>query len=161
MKVNLITIGKLKDEYFKKAFAEYEKRLSRFCVFTVSELPEARFPDNPKDAEIETALKKEAVLINKALTRDALTIAFCIEGRKVSSEQFSGVVNCGKNVNFIIGSTHGLDVSIKQNAECISFSDMTFPHGLFRVMAAEQIYRALQIEAGGAYHSAFTKKVEK
>jgi 23S rRNA (pseudouridine1915-N3)-methyltransferase len=155
MRVNLITVGKLKDEYFKKAFAEYEKRLTRFCVMSVIELPESRFPEKPNAAEVSAALEKEAALIKKAMLKDALNIAFCIEGRKVSSEGFSKIVNCGRNVNFIIGSTHGLHSEIKDICEKISVSDMTFPHGLFRVLAIEQIYRAFQIEAGTAYHSIF------
>jgi 23S rRNA (pseudouridine1915-N3)-methyltransferase len=155
MKVNLIAIGKLKDEFNRAAFAEYEKRLSRFCSFTLCELPEARLPDRINNAEITAALEKEAVSINKALIKDAVNIAFSIEGEKLSSERFSKVINCGKNVNLIIGSTHGLAPQIKQNCKEISFSDMTFPHGLFRVMAMEQLYRAFQIEAGADYHSNF------
>jgi 23S rRNA (pseudouridine1915-N3)-methyltransferase len=155
LKVNLITIGKLRDEYFRAAFAEYEKRLSRFCTFALCELPEARLPDKYNAAEIAAALEKEAVSINKVLIKDAVNIAFSIEGEKLSSESFSKLINCGKNVNLIIGSTHGLAPGIKQICKEISFSDMTFPHTLFRVMAMEQLYRAFQIEAGGDYHSSF------
>jgi 23S rRNA (pseudouridine1915-N3)-methyltransferase len=155
LKVNLIAIGKLKDDFNRGAFAEYEKRLSRFCSFSVCELPEARFSEKAHNAEIAAALEKEAVSINKALIKDAVNIAFSIEGEKLSSEGFSKLINCGKNVNLIIGSTHGLAPEIKRNCKEISFSDMTFPHGLFRVMAMEQLYRAFQIEAGGNYHSSF------
>jgi 23S rRNA (pseudouridine1915-N3)-methyltransferase len=155
LKVNLIAIGKLKDKYFHSAFAEYEKRLSRFCAFTLCELPEARLPDKFNAAEIAAALEKEAVSINKALIKDAVNIAFSIEGEKLSSEGFSKLINCGKNVNLIIGSTNGLSPGIKQICKEISFSDMTFPHGLFRVMAMEQLYRAFQIEAGSNYHNSY------
>jgi 23S rRNA (pseudouridine1915-N3)-methyltransferase len=155
MKVNLITIGKLKDDFYRAAFAEYEKRISRFCVFTLTELPEARLPDKLNDTIVRAALEKEAALINRALLKDALTIAFTIEGKKLNSEGFSKLINCGQNLNLIIGSTHGLSPEIKRISTEISFSDMTFPHGLFRVMAAEQLYRAFMIESGGAYHSKF------
>jgi 23S rRNA (pseudouridine1915-N3)-methyltransferase len=155
MKVNLITIGKLKDEFYRAAFAEYEKRLSRFCAFTLVELPEAKLPDKLNDTATAAALEKEAAFIKKALIKDALTIAFTIEGRKLSSEGFSKLINSGQNLNLIIGSTHGLSPEIKRAATEISFSDMTFPHALFRVMAAEQLYRAFMIESGGAYHSTF------
>jgi 23S rRNA (pseudouridine1915-N3)-methyltransferase len=155
MKVNLITIGKLKDDFYRAAFAEYEKRISRFCVFTLTELSEARLPEKLNDTAIRAALEKEAALINRALIKDALTVAFTIEGKKLSSEGFSKLINCGQNLNLIIGSTHGLSPEIKASATEISFSDMTFPHGLFRVMAAEQLYRAFMIESGSAYHSNF------
>jgi 23S rRNA (pseudouridine1915-N3)-methyltransferase len=156
MKLNLIAVGKLNEDYFKKAFSEYEKRLSRFCIFSLCELPESRLPENPGNAEIAAALEKEAVLIKKVLIKDAENIAFCIEGEKVSSEGYSKLINSGKNINLIIGSTNGLSPGIKDLCRKISVSDMTFPHRLFRVMAIEQTYRAFQIAAGGHYHSAYT-----
>jgi 23S rRNA (pseudouridine1915-N3)-methyltransferase len=155
MKVNLIAIGKLKDDFYRAAFAEYEKRLSRFCIFSLVELPEAKLSDKLNDITVAAALEKEAVLIKKALIKDALTVSFTIEGKKLTSEGFSKFINCGRNVNLIIGSTHGLSPEIKAISSEISFSDMTFPHGLFRVMVAEQLYRAFMIESGAAYHSNF------
>ncbi|MDR0991879.1 MAG: 23S rRNA (pseudouridine(1915)-N(3))-methyltransferase RlmH [Ruminococcus sp.] len=157
MKVNLIAVGKLNEDYFREAFSEYEKRLSRFCIFSVRELPESKLPDNPGNAEIAAALEKEAVLIEKALVKDADNIAFCIEGEKVSSEGYSKLINSGKNINLIIGSTHGISPTIKGKCRKISVSDMTFPHRLFRIIVAEQTYRAFQIAAGGRYHSFYQK----
>jgi 23S rRNA (pseudouridine1915-N3)-methyltransferase len=158
MKLNLVVIGKLKEDSIKRAFSEYEKRLSRFCIFSLCELPESRLPDNPSNAEIAAALEKEAVSIEKALIKDADNIAFCIEGEKVSSEGYSKLINSGKNINLIIGSTHGLSPKIKDKCRKISVSDMTFPHQLFRIMVMEQTYRAFQIATGGHYHSFYVNK---
>ncbi|MGN0806360.1 MAG: 23S rRNA (pseudouridine(1915)-N(3))-methyltransferase RlmH [Candidatus Coproplasma sp.] len=143
MKVNLICVGKIKESYLREAVAEYSKRLSRFCRLEIKELAEGR------------SLKEEAPLILKAAT--GYKIALCIEGQKYSSEKLASCVKAlcdgGKEISFIIGSSCGLDESVKAQADLkLSFSDMTFPHQLMRVILLEQVYRAFMINGGSEYH---------
>jgi 23S rRNA (pseudouridine1915-N3)-methyltransferase len=158
IKVNMIAVGKLNEEYYKKAFSEYKKRLSRYCDFTLVEIEDCRIYEGASQREIANALDIEARRIEKAFLKNAENIAFCIEGEKISSEGYSKLISSGKNINLIIGSTHGLSPNITDKCRRISVSDMTFPHRLFRVMAIEQTYRAFQIAAGGQYHSTYQKK---
>lgn len=156
MNINLIVIGKLKEEYLKSACAEYIKRLSRFCTFELHELDECRLSENPSEKEIAAALGKEAEQIKRFLK--GFIIPMCIEGRQLSSIDFSQKISsAGINgfsaVTFIIGSSFGLAEEIKSMGNFrLSMSEMTFPHQLARVMLLEQIYRAFQIASGGKYH---------
>lgn len=156
MNINLIVIGKLKEEYLRSACGEYIKRLGRYCGFNLYELDECRLSDKPSDKEIATALKKEAVAIKKYAK--GFIIPMCIEGKQLSSPELSETitsagVNGNGTVTFIIGSSFGLDDEIKQMGNIkLSMSKMTFPHQLARVMLLEQIYRAFQIAEGGKYH---------
>lgn len=156
MNINLIVIGKLKEEYLRSACAEYIKRLGRYCTFELHELDECRLGDNPSEKEIAAALKKEAAVIKKFAK--GMIIPMCIEGRQMSSPELSSkMMSAGVNgfstVTFIIGSSYGLDAEIKQIGNIkLSMSEMTFPHQLARVMLLEQIYRCFQIAEGGKYH---------
>lgn len=156
MNINLIVIGKLKEEYLRSACAEYIKRLSRFCTFELHELDECRLSENPSEKEIAAALGKEAEQIKRFLK--GFIIPMCIEGRQLSSIDFSQKISsAGINgfsaVTFIIGSAFGLAEEIKSMGNFrLSMSEMTFPHQLARVMLLEQIYRAFQIASGGKYH---------
>lgn len=156
MNINLIVIGKLKEEYLRSACAEYIKRLGRYCTFELHELDECRLSDNPSDKEIAAALKKEAEQIKKYAR--GMIVPMCIEGKQLSSpelsEKITGAGVSGQStVTFIIGSSFGLDPEIKDmGAIKLSMSKMTFPHQLARVMLLEQIYRAFQIAEGGKYH---------
>ncbi|HEZ7985403.1 MAG TPA: 23S rRNA (pseudouridine(1915)-N(3))-methyltransferase RlmH [Ruminococcus sp.] len=156
MNINLIVIGKLKEEYLRSACAEYIKRLSRFCTFELHELDECRLSENPSEKEIAAALGKEAEQIKRFLK--GFIIPMCIEGRQLSSIDFSQKISsAGINgfsaVTFIIGSSFGLAEEIKSMGNFrLSMSEMTFPHQLARVMLLEQIYRAFQIASGGKYH---------
>lgn len=156
MTVNLIVIGKLKEEYLRSACAEYIKRLGRYCTFELRELDECRLSDSPSEKEIAAALKKEAVQIKKYAK--GMIIPMCIEGRQLSSPELSEKIGEAglsgfSTVTFIIGSSFGLDDEIKaMGAMKLSMSKMTFPHQLARVMLLEQIYRAFQIAEGGKYH---------
>lgn len=153
----MICVGKLKEEYWKKAFQEYEKRLQPFCRFSVTELSESRLPDQPGESQISLALDSEADRI-LAAAEDSLLIALCIEGRPVSSEQLADLIKTSalhgtSKISFIIGSSFGLSDRVKQRAFLrLSMSAMTFPHQLARVMLAEQIYRSFQIIHNGKYH---------
>lgn len=156
--VKLICVGKMHEKFYEDAFSEYEKRLGAFCRFECTELQESRLPGNPGKKEIAEALRKEAETIKKNIPKDAYVIAMCVEGKKISSENLAQIIyqreNSGKpRLCFIIGGSYGLADSVKSAAdERISVSDMTFPHHLFRVMLAEQIYRGFKINEGSTYH---------
>ena len=156
MNVNLIVIGKLKEDYLRNACSEYIKRLGRYCTFELHELDECRLSDQPSDKEIATALKKEAEQIKRFAK--GMIIPMCIEGKQLSStelaEQIADAGVAGQStVTFIIGSSFGLDPEIKaMGSPKLSMSKMTFPHQLARVMLLEQIYRSFQINTGGKYH---------
>ncbi len=157
IKITLITLGKLKEKYLQQACEEYAKRLSRYCDINNIELSPAYLPDNPTEGEIASALEKEAELINKRIPEGAFLTTLCVEGKEYSSEQLAqfikGNVNNGINMCFIIGSSYGIDESIKKKSKLrLSLSAMTFPHQLFRVMLLEQIYRGFKINEGSAYH---------
>lgn len=157
IKIDFITLGKLKEKYLREASGEYEKRLSRYCDLKITELNPVSLSDNPSAAETENALLKEADMILKHIPKDAFTVALCIEGKGLSSEELAALVNErskeGKRICFVIGSSYGLSEDVKKKADLrLSLSKMTFPHQLFRIMLLEQTYRAFKINEGGAYH---------
>lgn len=157
IKISLIALGKLKETYLRDAADEYRKRLSRYCDLSVCELPATQIPDNPGDIQIQSALMSEAEAIKKHLRKDSFNIALCVEGKRLTSEQFAQLIkekaSKGTPLSFCVGSSYGLHKTVKQEADlCLSVSDMTFPHQLFRIMLLEQIYRAFKINEGGAYH---------
>ena len=142
-KINIICVGKIKEKFYSDAVYEYLKRLSRFAKVEVREIAECR------------NLEEEAALILRAAK--GRIIALCIEGKKLSSEGLADYVkeltDTGSECTFIIGSSCGLSDEVKKKADFkLSFSDMTFPHQLMRVIALEQIYRAFMINGGGEYH---------
>ncbi len=157
-RVSVICVGKLKEEFYAAAVAEYEKRLGRHCGIEITELPEERLGDAPSPAQIEAALEKEAVAVRSRIPRGAFVIAMCVEGKMLSSEDLASLLaSCaerGKSrLVFLIGSSYGLHDSLKAQADVkLSMSPMTFPHHLARVMVLEQIYRAYQIQSGSRYH---------
>ena len=156
MQIRMIAVGRLKEKWLREAFAEYEKRLHRYCRLTLIELPEARLPDTPSQGEIAAALETEGRAILAAC--QGVTAAMCIEGKQMPSEQLAKCiadrgVRGESTVSFVIGSSFGLSGQVKQQADLqLSMSEMTFPHQLARVMLMEQIYRAFQIGEGGKYH---------
>lgn len=156
--VNLICIGKLKEEYWRKAAAEYEKRLAGFCKLQIIELPETRTPENPSPAQTEQVIQSEGKSILSKLPNSGAVIPMCIEGKELTSVELSRLLERlpleGKStVSFVIGGSCGLSETVKEKGEVrLSMSKMTFPHQLARVMLLEQIYRAFQIASGGKYH---------
>ncbi|MGN1416641.1 MAG: 23S rRNA (pseudouridine(1915)-N(3))-methyltransferase RlmH [Oscillospiraceae bacterium] len=158
MNVNIIATGKLKEDYLRAACAEYGKRLSTFCRFSVIELPESRLGDDPSDKEIARALEAEAEQIRSKLTNGSYSIAMCIEGKQIASEELAELLERvpteGKStLNIIIGSSYGIAESLKKQADMrLSMSKMTFPHQLARVMVMEQVYRGFMINSGKKYH---------
>ncbi|MBR0413458.1 MAG: 23S rRNA (pseudouridine(1915)-N(3))-methyltransferase RlmH [Clostridia bacterium] len=158
LRVKIICVGKLKERYWSAAVEEYLKRLNAFCKVEIKEIAEVRLPDNPSAAQIEEGLQKEGQKILAEIPAGAYTYCLQIEGKQMSSEtlarQMAELGVAGKStVVFIIGSSFGLAGSVKQRGDCaLSFSKMTFPHQLARVMLLEQIYRAFSIGAGTKYH---------
>lgn len=157
IKITLICLGKLKEKYLKDACDEYAKRLSRYCNFEIAELEPVRLPEKPSQSEIDSALLKEAGMIIKKIPQNSDVYTLCVEGKPLSSEKFAQNIavsqDFGKNIAFVIGSSYGLSEKVKALSKSrLSFSAMTFPHQLFRVMLLEQIYRAFKINEGGTYH---------
>ena len=156
--IHVICVGKLKEKFYTDASAEYAKRLGGYCKFQLTELPEERLPDNPSQAQIDAALRKEADAILQRLPKGAAVTAMCVEGRGLSSEDLSRRVTdwAGQGRSqlcFLIGSSYGLHPAVKERADLrLSMSKMTFPHHLARVMLLEQLYRAFKIAEGSSYH---------
>jgi 23S rRNA (pseudouridine1915-N3)-methyltransferase len=158
MKITVITVGKLKERFFREAAAEYEKRLGRYCRLEIRETADEKTPDGASETERELILKKEGARVAKLLPDDAYVVTLEIEGRRFTSEAFAGeierlgVSGIG-HIVFVIGGSLGLHNSIKKRADlAVSFSDMTFPHQLMRVVLLEQIYRAFRIINREPYH---------
>lgn len=158
MKITVITVGKLKEKFFREAVAEYEKRLGRYCRLEIRETADEKTPDGASETERERILQKEGERIERLLPDGAYVVTLEIEGRKFTSEAFAGEigrlgVNGVGQIVFVIGGSLGLHNSIKKRADlAVSFSDMTFPHQLMRVILLEQIYRAFRIINGEPYH---------
>lgn len=156
--VKLICVGKMREKFYLDAFSEYAKRLGAYCRFELTELAEVRLPDAPSQKEIAAALEKEATGIVKSIPTDAYTVALCVEGRQMPSEELAKLLSqregSGKpRLCFIIGGSFGLSPRVKAAADLrLSMSEMTFPHHLARVMLMEQIYRGFKINEGSKYH---------
>ena len=157
IRVKIIALGKLKEDYLRLAVSEYEKRLKGYCSLEIAELSPKALNENPSAAEIEAALEKEADMIIKALPKSSKVVAMCIEGKQYSSEELAGLLELSANdvgsITFIIGSSYGLAPRIKAMADVkLSMSKMTFPHQIARMLLLEQIYRCFKINEGSAYH---------
>lgn len=158
MNITLITVGKIKESYYRDAIAEYAKRLSRYCKLDIIEVADEKTPDKASELMEEQIKQKEAERILKNIKDDAYCIALAIEGEKTDSVSMARHIEqlglSGKsNVVFIIGGSLGLHKSVLQRAdERLSFSDMTFPHQLMRVILLEQIYRCYRIINREPYH---------
>lgn len=158
LSIKIICVGKLKERFFLEAAAEYQKRLGSLCRLEIEELPEARLSAEPTEAEVDAALHREAESIFLRIPSGAVVTALCIEGKTIDSVGFSQFLEMcalkGKSrLCFIIGGSMGLHQEVKERADLqLSFSPMTFPHHLVRIMLLEQLYRAFQIQMGSKYH---------
>lgn len=156
--ITLACVGKLKEAYWRDACAEYEKRLGAFCRLQIVEVAEERLPDTPSAAQITAAIEAEGGRLLSRIPAGASLIALCIEGKEMSSEALSKqlaqwAVDGASHIVFVIGGSYGLSDAVKREARLrLSFSPMTFPHQLARILALEQIYRAFHIVSGGKYH---------
>ncbi len=158
MKITCIAVGKIKEKYYTEAVKEYAKRLSRYCKLELIELPDEKTPDGASQAEEAAILEREGERILKALKEDAYVIALAIEGKALDSVEFSHKleqlgVRGKSHIAFVIGGSLGLSSAVMQKAdEVVSFSSMTFPHQLMRVILLEQVYRGFRIMKGEPYH---------
>ena len=155
--IRFITVGTLKEDYLRAAVSEYEKRLSGFCRVEQINLKEAKLPQDPSESEIKRALAEEAKAILAAMPQRSYKIAMCVEGKQFSSEDLAekleNAFSASNEICFVIGSSHGLDDSVKNAADLkLSVSKLTFPHQLMRVVLLESIYRCLNIIKGTKYH---------
>ena len=156
--VTVIAMGKLKEKFYIQAAEEYAKRLSGFCRFQLLELPEHRLPEDPSPAQIAEGLAREGQQIREKLPKGAWFCVLTPEGKRLSSEAFAetlaGVKTGGRSsACFLLGSSFGIAPEIKALADLkLSFSDMTFPHHLARIMLLEQLYRAENIQNHTRYH---------
>jgi len=155
IKVNIVAVGRVKEKYFSDGIAEYAKRLKGYCKFTVTEVAEENF-DKTDLAKIQTIKEREGDRILSALS--GYVVLLDVKGKKLSSKDLADKIRTvadlkGGVITFVIGGSYGVSEKVKERAdELISFSDMTFPHTLFRLMLTEQIYRAFSILSGSAYH---------
>lgn len=156
MTIRVVCIGSLKEDYWRRACEEYQKRLKTFCKLEIRELNEYKLPSNPSDAQIQKAIEQEGKAILPCLT--GYVAAMCIEGKQVPSESFADkvqslAVSGVSDMTFVLGGSYGLSPHVKAKADFkLSMSEMTFPHQLARVMLLEQVYRIFQINSGGKYH---------
>ena len=158
LNVTVIAVGKLKERYLTDACAEYEKRLGAYCRLRVVEVDEYRLPQNPSEAQIAAGIEAEGREILSRIPTGSYLIPMCIEGKELSSEEFSrtldrAAVDGRSSIVLLIGGSYGLWEERKKKGDLrLSMSRMTFPHQLARVMVLEQIYRAFSIQAGTRYH---------
>ena len=158
MKIQIICVGKLKEKYWDAAVAEYVKRISKYAEVTVTEVKEARLPDKASAAEERQAVAEEGQAILKHVKDGCYVIALEIEGRALSSEELAAktrelMVGGRSHLAFVIGGSLGLSPEVSRRADfALSFSRMTFPHQMMRVILLEQIYRAFKINNNETYH---------
>ena len=158
LKITILCVGSIKESFYKAALNEYAKRLTPYCKLEIVEVADERLSEHAPEAEKAIVLKKEAERILKKTDDKGALIALAIDGTRYSSEGFASLledyaVKGVSHIQFLIGSSVGLDEElIKQSDKRVSFSDMTFPHQLMRVILTEQIYRAFKINNGEPYH---------
>lgn len=157
MNAAIVCVGKMKEKYWRDAAAEYEKRLSRFGRLETIELPDLPEPVNFSPAIEAQIRQKEGEAILAKLRPDDIVVALCIEGKQLDSvalsAQLARYADTGRRVAFVIGGSLGLSPEVVARANMkLSFSPMTFPHQLARIMLLEQVYRACKIGAGERYH---------
>ena len=147
MRISVICVGRVKEQYLRDAIAEYSKRLGRYCKLDIIEVADEKTPEHASEGVERQIRAKEGGRIAKHIRPDAYVIALAIDGTMLSSEGLAA------HIQLIIGGSIGLDDAILRRADYrLSFSKMTFPHQLMRVILLEQLYRAYKINAGEPYH---------
>ena len=158
MKITIVTVGKIKEKYLKDAIAEYSKRLSKYCKLEIIEVADEKTPDNASAVVEEQIRSKEAERILKYIKEDAYVITLEIHGKQLTSEELADKierlgVQGTSHIMLIIGGSIGLGEEVLRRSDfALSFSKMTFPHQLMRVILSEQIYRSYRIISGEPYH---------
>lgn len=158
MKINIITVGKIKEKYYVDAIKEYTKRLGRYCDLKEIEVADEKCPENLSPADMEIVKEKEAGRILSKITDQMYVVVLAINGAQLSSEELAKSidnlgVNGRSNIAFVIGGSLGLHSHVMMRADYgLSFSKMTFPHQLMKVVLLEQIYRSFRINRNEPYH---------
>ena len=158
LSINIICVGKLKEQYLKDAVSEYSKRLSKYCKINFIELQDEKLPDKINDSIINEIKQKEAIKIINSIKKDSFVLSLDLKGKEYTSDNFSKkiediTVRGFSSITFIIGGTLGLTEDVLQKSnELICFSKMTFPHQLIRVFLLEQLFRAFKISNNETYH---------
>lgn len=158
MKITVVCVGKIKEKYFTMAIDEYSKRLSRYCKLNIIEVPDEKTPDNASEAEEMQIKKKEGERILSNIKDQAFVIALAIQGKMLDSVELAKKLESlgtygDSQIVFVIGGSLGLADEVLARANMkLSFSPMTFPHQLMRVVLLEQVYRAYRINCGEPYH---------
>lgn len=158
MKITILAVGKIKERFYRQAVEEFEKRLSRYCKLEIIEVADEKTPDHASRAQEMQILEREGARLSKYLREDAWVCALAIEGKMLDSEELSerlAQLGIGgvSHIQFVIGGSLGLCESILKRTDFkLSFSKMTFPHQLMRVILLEQIYRSYRIMMKEPYH---------
>ncbi len=158
MKITILSVGKIKEKFFVDAINEYKKRLTKFCTIVEEIIQDERADENFSEKEIEQVKLLEGQKILKKIKDSSYVIALCIEGTQLSSTELANklsnlAINGSSDICFVIGGSNGLSDEVIKRADMkLSFSKMTFPHQLFKVILLEQIYRAFKINANESYH---------
>lgn len=158
MKISILCVGKVKESFYRDAIKEYEKRLSRYADIEIIEVEDEKTPDNASDNVVNAIKEKEGERLIKHMKDDAYTIALAIEGKMLDSVKLSEKIDdlgvSGRShIEFVIGGSLGLSPAVLNKADFkLSFSPMTFPHQLMRVILLEQVYRAYRIMKNEPYH---------
>jgi 23S rRNA (pseudouridine1915-N3)-methyltransferase len=156
--IDIICVGKLKEDYLKSAILEYSKRLSKYCFCNIIELADEKLPSNLFESEKNKIIEKEGNRILSQIKDNSFVIALDLKGKQYSSEEFSSKIanialNESSNICFIIGGSLGLSCDVLTRAnELVCFSKMTFPHQLIRVFLLEQLFRSFKIQNNETYH---------
>ncbi len=154
--LTVLAVGNIKEGYLRDGIAEYKKRLSAYASVDIKEIPEVRVGDEG-NAAVRSALQAEGQKILSAVPKGAYLVALCVEGKEMDSLELAALLRgaidrCGK-ICFVIGSSHGLSAEVKKAADIrLSFSRLTFPHQLMRLIMMESLYRSMTILAGKTYH---------
>ena len=158
MNINIIAVGKIKERFIREGINEFSKRLSRYCNLKIVEIDDEKAPENLSDREMEIVKNKEGIKLLSKIPQNSFIISLEIEGKEISSEELSkkmedlmiGGIN---DITFIIGGSLGLCQEVRSKADFkLSFSKMTFPHQLMRLILLEQVYRGFKIMKGEPYH---------
>lgn len=158
MRISIVSVGKLKEKYLKQGIQEYLKRLSAYAKVEIIEVADEKAPENMSEAEMVEVKRVEGERILSHIAHDAYVITLEIQGKKLSSEQFAkkldDLATYGKSkVTFVIGGSLGISKEVQSRSNmAMSFSDMTFPHQLMRLILLEQVYRGYRINRGEPYH---------
>lgn len=158
MNINIIAVGKIKEKYIKEGIKEFSKRLSRYCNLKIIEVDDEKAPENLSEKEMEVIKRKEGLKILSKIPQNSFIISLEIQGRQISSEELSKkmediMVSGINDITFIIGGSLGLSDEVRSGSDFkLSFSKMTFPHQLMRLILLEQIYRGWRIMKNEPYH---------